>query len=37
LELDCGYAGSLAGDKIGGPKPDAQRRAAALHDRGRSR
>ena len=33
LELDRGYAGSLAGDEIGGPKPDGQRRAAALHDR----
>ena len=33
LELDRGYAGSLAGDEIGDPKPDGQRRAAALHHR----
>ena len=33
LELHRGYAGSLAGDQIGCPKPDGQRRAAALHDR----
>ena len=31
LELDGRYAGGLAGDQVGGPEPDGQRRVAALH------
>ena len=33
LELDGRHAGGLAGDQVGGPEPDGQRRVAALHDR----
>src|SRR6202050_1203515 len=33
LELDGRHAGGPAGDQIGGPEPDGQRRVAALHDR----
>ena len=33
LELDGRHAGGLAGEQVGGPEPDEQRRVAALHDR----
>ena len=33
LKLHRRHARRLAGDQIGGPKPRAQRRVAALHDR----
>ena len=33
LELDGRHAGGLAGNQIGGPEPDRQRRVAAFHDR----
>ena len=33
LELDGRHAGGLAGDQVGGPEPDEQRRVAALHNR----
>jgi hypothetical protein len=32
LKLHGGHAGRLAGDQIGRPEPNAQRRMAALHD-----
>ena len=33
LELHRRHAGRLAGDQIGGPEPDTERRMAARHDR----
>ena len=33
LELHRRHTGRLAGDQIGGPEPDAERRMATLHDR----
>ena len=32
LKLHCRHTRRLAGDKVGGPEPDAERRVAALHD-----